>query len=260
MIKRFLVGDLHFKHHNVLWLCNRPFTDTTDMYIQMVKKWNAVVGSDDIVYNLGDVCFHGEKHKDFCKQMNKDLNGRHILILGNHDIMKPFKYLECGFDSVHTSLDIDNVILVHDPNNKKLLARAKKEEKMIFCGHVHNYFLKLVEPVNILNVGCDVWNYTPIEWNLALQYLKYAKPTPGITLDSMTLQREKSIEKRRVLSKEPAIINGDFCDKKCYHLSMSKRKETFFCIKYRKFLIPDQTHNYNGANPLRSGKCLKKES
>jgi hypothetical protein len=67
---------------------------------------------------------------------------------------------------------------------------------MMFCGHVHDYFLKLEDPIKILNVGCDYWNYTPVEWDIAIEFLKYAKPTKGVTLESFTEQRLLSIKER----------------------------------------------------------------
>ena len=201
-MKTFLTSDNHYKHTNVLGYCNRPFKNTYEMEKTLIKNWNSVVSPDDLVINLGDLCFHGEKHKDWYSWLNQQLNGRHVLVVGNHDVMKPFKYTECGFESVHTSLIIDDIILVHNPNTKYLLQLAQDKGYSIFCGHVHNHFKKLVNPINILNVGCDVWNYTPVEWNVAKAYLYYGKPDEGITLDAFDDQRLNSMKERAVERKK----------------------------------------------------------
>jgi len=192
-MKTFLTSDLHFKHRNILSYCDRPYANVKEMEDGLIKNWNSVVGPNDLVYDLGDVCFHGEKNKDFYISLNERLNGRHVLILGNHDPMKAMKYVECGFESVHTSLIVDNILLIHDP----VAANCVDKDMMVFCGHVHNIFKKLSKPWKILNVGCDVWNYTPVEWNIALQYLKYAVPDPGVTLDMADMTRTEGIRKRR---------------------------------------------------------------
>ena len=165
---KYLCADLHFDHENILRYCDRPFKNVSQMNKQLVNNWNSIVGKDDIVYNLGDLTLNHRKPSDWLASIIEKLNGRHILILGNHDKMDPFKFVEMGIESVHTSLEVDGVYLIHDP----AMSVAFPEGSRIFCGHVHNLFLKLTGPRKVLNVGCDVWNYTPVEWNQALTTLE----------------------------------------------------------------------------------------
>lgn len=62
--------------------------------------------------------------------------------------------MECGFKSVHTLLDIDEFILIHDPVYWYLA-----KDRIWLCGHIHNLFKRIG---NVLNVGVDVHEYYPI--------------------------------------------------------------------------------------------------
>jgi calcineurin-like phosphoesterase family protein len=134
-----------------------------------------------MVYNLGDLSLRGPKHKEWYQELLPRLNGRHVLILGNHDYMKPFRYVECGIESVHTSLIIGNILLAHDP----AISVAMPKDMMMFCGHVHGTFTKLVKPKKILNVGCDLWDYKPLEWGLAVKYLEDMPADENFTFEDL---------------------------------------------------------------------------
>lgn len=168
-MKTFLTADLHFDHQNIIKYCNRPFDNVFRMEEALIEGWNSVVRPQDIVYNLGDLSMKSAKHLEWYQNILRKLNGRHVLVLGNHDYLKPFQYLECGIESVHTSLIIDNIFLAHDP----ALATAIPKDMRMFCGHVHDTFRKLNYTKNVLNVGVDIWNYKPIEWDQAIEWLKH---------------------------------------------------------------------------------------
>ena len=52
------------------------------MHETIIKNWNSVVGKDDIVFNLGDLCF---AHQDLAKEIVFKLNGKIHYVIGNHD-------------------------------------------------------------------------------------------------------------------------------------------------------------------------------
>ena len=254
--KRFLTADPHYKHFNCLRLCNRPFTTLLEMEDALIANWNSVVGDGDIVYSLGDICFHGEKHKDFYISLNQRLNGRHILILGNHDVMKPFKYVECGFESVHTSLIVDDIFLIHDATKENCIPK----DMMCFCGHSHGRFKKVEdEGHKVLNVGCDIWGYTPIEWDVALQWLKYGVADKDMTLRLAGDLREKGLVEQREKNKSDASFTERFCNRTCSHMSISKRTEGFYCFKYYKHLIQEEPECFDTTKVYRTKKCVKRE-
>jgi len=161
----------------------------------LIDNWNSVVGPDDVVYNLGDFSLRGPKHKDWYQELLSKMNGRKILILGNHDYLKPFQYVECGFESVHTSIILpvkgwttQYVLLAHDP----AISVAMPKNMMMFCGHLHDSFRKLIDPRKILNVGVENWDYTPLEWNLAIDALKNLPPDGQFTFQDMKTSPKNS--------------------------------------------------------------------
>ena len=132
MVNKFLTGDTHFGHANIIKYTNRPFKSVSDMNYTLIRNWNQLVKPDDIIYHLGDFAFYS---KIDAKKLLSKLNGFKILILGNHD--KSIEFMKnLGFDEVHKSLHIDNFFLNHVPVKLK--------------------------GVLTLNCGVDVWNFYPI--------------------------------------------------------------------------------------------------
>lgn len=105
-MKTFLISDTHFSHKNIISYCNRPYENTKEMNEDLIKKWNEVVGRDDLVYHLGDFGFGS---KEEIKRIQERLNGRIALVLGNHDNRGVKFYYDCGFHRVY-----DNPIVIQD--------------------------------------------------------------------------------------------------------------------------------------------------
>ncbi len=151
----FYTSDHHFHHDRILEYCKRPFKHTREMDNTMIARYNSRVQDDDTVYFIGDL-FDLQLGKNFSivERLVNKLKGRKILILGSHDYLEPFKYIEAGFESVHTSLQVGEFILVHDP------AVSCVNRSVIFlCGHVHDLFRVRL---NAVNVGVDMWNFFPV--------------------------------------------------------------------------------------------------
>ena len=69
----YFISDNHFGHDNIRKYANRPFSSVEEMDEHMIAVWNETVGSDDIVYHLGDFCL-GDF--DMAKSYIRRLNGR----------------------------------------------------------------------------------------------------------------------------------------------------------------------------------------
>ena len=95
-------SDPHWGHNGVCqFLRNdgeklRPWTDPELMNEEMSANWNNCVKKEDKVYVLGDWAINNR-----FVNYGKHLNGRKILIKGNHDIFKLDKYLEV-FDDIRS--------------------------------------------------------------------------------------------------------------------------------------------------------------
>ena len=54
----YFTSDLHLGHKGIITMQNRPFESVEDMNRILLTNYNAVVGKDDTVYILGDICHH----------------------------------------------------------------------------------------------------------------------------------------------------------------------------------------------------------
>lgn len=117
-VNRFVVSDHHLGHQNS-WekfkLADgsplRPFTSNEEMNETMIERHNAKVKQQDTVYFLGDVVIN-KRYLELVKRMN----GRKILIRGNHDIFRDEEYREVGFEQIHgVRVFVDKFIMSHIP-------------------------------------------------------------------------------------------------------------------------------------------------
>ena len=115
MSKTFLISDTHFGHSNILTFKTedgspvRKFDSVLEMDTYIMENWNRVVGEDDKVYHLGDVCMSNFTHM---KRIFDYLNGRKVLIKGNHDNHKLSQYSQI-FSDVRSSHVLDGYLLSH---------------------------------------------------------------------------------------------------------------------------------------------------
>lgn len=156
--KIWFTADWHIHHENIIRYCGRPFSNARHMMNVILKNYNRLVSEDDTIYFLGDLTMQGAAYKNAIEQLVSKMKGQKHLILGNHDKLSPFDYVDIGFVSVHTALEIcpngHDFVLVHDP-----ALSAVDRTRNFLCGHVHELFKR---QKNVLNVGVDVWNFKPV--------------------------------------------------------------------------------------------------
>lgn len=129
MPKYFVIADTHFSHNKIIEYCNRPFKSTWEMDRNLIKLWNETVGNKDYVFMLGDFAFG----KDAVKEITPMLNGRKILVKGNHDTYSNSFYRECGFEEVSKyPILFDFCLMSHEP-----LVLSQTTPYFNFYGHVH---------------------------------------------------------------------------------------------------------------------------
>ena len=131
-MKVFITSDTHFGHKNIIKYCNRPFEDTEAMDKALIKNWNEMVSNNDLVIHLGDVALCS---KERFRQILSQLNGRKMLIRGNHDNWTDEFYREAGFEYVSRYPIVWNefYILSHAP-----LQLSETTPYFNYYGHVHN--------------------------------------------------------------------------------------------------------------------------
>lgn len=154
----WFTSDTHFGHKNIIKYCDRPFYDVHTMNSEIIRRWNETVRDDDTVYHLGDFAFLSF---DDAAAIMRRLNGRKILIRGNHD-RKPDRMSTMGFELVVGQAWYQGWRMAHIP------WPIDHHEKGL-CGHIHE---KWIRHRNLINVGTDQWNFYPV----TLEKLQTAKP------------------------------------------------------------------------------------
>ena len=174
--KTFFTSDLHLNHFNIAKYCHRPFESRKEMNDALIANWNSVVPEDGVVVCCGDFTLINEENLREYEKLAKKLNGRILLIRGNHDRVplviedNPDSKFIAIVDMAKLVIDGVRIMATHYP----LLAYPA--EYQIF-GHIHTMSDGTVHGtdgpvVNKLNknqydVGVDQNNYTPISyWQL----------------------------------------------------------------------------------------------
>ncbi len=132
----------------------------------LVERWNAVVGSEDEVWHLGDFA----RTARVAAALLRVLNGRKHLLLGNND---PLGVAELGWASVGAYAEMvcegAALVLCHYPFRSW---NGMHRGAVNLHGHSHGRLKPLKRQVD---VGVDVWGYRPV----SLQMLLNAKAATG---------------------------------------------------------------------------------
>jgi len=169
-VNRFVISDTHFGHTNSWEKFKlpdgsplRPFTSTEEMDETMIERWNAKVQPQDTVYHLGDVVIN-KKYLNLVER----LNGRKILIRGNHDIFGDEQYYLAGFEQIHgVRVFVDKFILSHIPLHPDCVT---ERFKVNVHGHLHanevmtGYYRDEIDP-RYLCVSVEHTNYEPLHFD-----------------------------------------------------------------------------------------------
>lgn len=198
----FYAADPHFGHRNIGALCARPWTNVEQMDAALVERWNSVVGENDTTWVLGDFSL-----SPAALDKVSLLAGTKILVAGNHDWCWSYhprsrggrnesrvqRYLDAGFAQVYPSGVVTGhriggveVVLSHLPyhgdsgHDERYADRRPNDTGLpLICGHVHNTWARLYgAPGRVhrgqINVGVDVWDYTPVPAEALVPYLEAA--------------------------------------------------------------------------------------
>lgn len=154
MQRFWFTADLHFDHDNIRIHCNRPFKNLDEMHSTIIKNWNSVVSKKDIVYILGDFAY--SKHSHWLMR----LNGKKILIKGNHDDMSLKDYR--NFTEVTPLKDIkingNKITLCHYP---MMSWNCSHFGAWHLYGHVHG---RVKHKSLAMDVGIDTHDFYPYSY------------------------------------------------------------------------------------------------
>lgn len=167
----YFTSDLHLGHENVIKFANRPFKNVNEMNRTLITNYNALVRNDDTVYILGDLAF--KLPVEEANRIIAGLNGKKILIKGNHDR----KYDESLFEKIQMYDEIteykNQFILMHYP----ILEWKRSHHGSIqLHGHIHSegldYNLECKKNgIRRFDVGVDANGYYPVAIKTILDFI-----------------------------------------------------------------------------------------
>jgi calcineurin-like phosphoesterase family protein len=167
MANLFLISDTHFGHAQFLKFKDdqgnliRRFDSVEQMDQIMIDNWNKTVNKNDQVYHLGDVVIN----RKFL-QILPQLNGKKVLVKGNHDIFKLSDYTP-HFKDIRACHRLNKTfVLSHIPLHPDSLP----EGLINFHGHIHHRKVFLNETTidpRYFNCCVEHHNYTPIPFEIA---------------------------------------------------------------------------------------------
>ena len=203
----YFTSDLHFGHELVLkkYPNFRKGANVAEMDENLIAAWNALVTPEDLVYNLGDVSFH----KDFahtCELLHR-LNGRHFLVLGNHDeqiVARKNELLsrrkadgnfmfEQITDYAFVRLSLAGAALSHYP---MIEWGGCHRGALMLYGHLHANIAPIVG--RALNVGFDLHGKILSE-DEVWSYLKEIPPKAHHASELEGISKSDDVEQRQIL-------------------------------------------------------------
>lgn len=169
----WVAADHHFGHRNILTFLRddgtrlRDFKDIEEHDETIIKNHNDLVDPKDRVYMLGDIIINRRNMHILSR-----LNGRLVLVKGNHDIFQLKDYVPY-FDDIRAyvvQLDSDKnkVILSHIPLHPESLGRFGTN----IHGHLHARSVLLdngKEDKRYKCVSLEHTNFKPIQIHEALK-------------------------------------------------------------------------------------------
>ena len=172
----FVTADTHFGHKKSLEFIRpdgeslRPFSSVEEMDETMVENWNRVVTRHDTIYHLGDVVIPRPSLKILDR-----LNGRKILIRGNHD-QGPLKDFSSYFEDVRGAFFLQpgsnfmgGLIFTHIPVHPDCLSGHYRGN---VHGHLHCHLAMKDGQVDLryFNACVERNNFAPVALDTILNY------------------------------------------------------------------------------------------
>lgn len=162
----FVTSDTHLDHKRLIELGYRKFRDNDEMTETIISNWNVAVKETDTIYVLGDFAFANRRR---CEYLLSRLNGHKILIRGNHDSRQ--------VTGAKGWMDVRNYKRIRFHNYRFIASHypilswhGMNKGTIMIHGHCHGNLNKdLVKMIGhpLVDMGCDLWNYTPVNlWEI----------------------------------------------------------------------------------------------
>lgn len=161
----FVTSDWHFNHDREFIWGARGFDSIEEMNNAIIKRHNCIVGPEDDVYVLGDLCL-GDLEAG--RECISQLNGKLHIIYGNHDTdrrKQMYKELpnvvECA-DVIRLKYGKYHFYMSHYPTlTGNLEKESLKQMEINLFGHTHQKTLFYEDRPYMCHVGVDSFECEP---------------------------------------------------------------------------------------------------
>jgi calcineurin-like phosphoesterase family protein len=164
----YVTADLHFGHKNIIEYEIRPFNSVEDMDERLISNWNSALSNKEKIFVLGDFSFY---NKERTAEIVRRLNGRKVLVLGNHDRSHSIKWwYDIGFSEVYKYPIVfkDFFMMSHEPP----FYTPPNSPYIYVYGHVHsNEIYKTITKTSCC-VSVERWEYKPITLDRIVNLIK----------------------------------------------------------------------------------------
>lgn len=173
--KVLFLSDLHLFHDKILEFEKpyRPFSSVHEQNDYLINKWNSKVKPLDKIIILGDVFLLGSENLEGYNSkvlgvrdiLGSKLNGKKILVGGNHDIGPPkWEIIKDVFSEVLGVYTFKRALCTHIPIHPCSFGKYKYN----FHGHLHSKRVQLdtmaggyIDDKRYINVSVELQDFTP---------------------------------------------------------------------------------------------------
>lgn len=209
-MSRYFTSDWHLGSSLINKYANRPFSTQIDACIGLIENCNCTAKRGDVVFHVGDFWLEGYDRHGEAEDKNelpadaddyvKQISARFVLLSGNHD---DGHNVSADLKSMVVDLNQNyrNVTVGHYPSTSQVIKKSwsgrttftkhsvngyqgvcGRPDKIHIhlCGHCHDKWLLKFDKENLVinvNVGVDVWDYTPVRDSEITELLDYFKAT-----------------------------------------------------------------------------------
>lgn len=169
----YFTSDFHLGYPKVIKHRKRPFNSVEEMNEILIENYNSRITHKDTVYLLGDMTQYVEP--DHANSMLARLNGKKILLIGNHDKVR--KYDTGLFKEMCDYKFLANkrfrIALMHYP---MLAWDGYRRGSLMLHGHIHSTGeyneANRAKDIRRYDVGVDANNFYPVSLDEIMKFFK----------------------------------------------------------------------------------------
>jgi calcineurin-like phosphoesterase family protein len=164
----WFTSDWHLGHYNIIRYTKRPFKTTKEMDEAIIENLFSLIKKRDHLYFLGDMA-RSKKLVTFIVNKILDEGIEFYFIKGNHDKVPGFIKI---YNLLSKNIDINYITMCHYP---MISWNRSHFNSWSLHGHHHNDRISKLFPGKRMNVGVDVHNFKPVNFEDIKAYMAKQK-------------------------------------------------------------------------------------